>query len=121
MRHSPTNCPSIYNPDFRSYMKTVDLFLVCSAGAGEISVNETCTYSAEDLPDGLSNSYRWEVLDDKNEEDIIGTYATLQNPSANNATITFTRRGIYYVKLYRNHPYRGEMVYSLDVYIVPGE
>ncbi len=119
MRHSPTNCPSIYHSQYRTYFKKVGQIMVCSAGVRQIYVNEACTYSAEDLPIGLTTSYSWEVVDDKNGDSVVGTYATIQNESASSAEVTFTRRGIYYVNLYRTHPNRGEIMYSLDVYVVP--
>lgn len=121
MRHSPTNCPSIYNADYRTYYKKASMIMVCSVGVRQIYVNETCTYYAEDLPARMYDSYRWEVLDDKNGDNVIGTAATICDESSSSATVTFLKRGIYYVNLYRNHPNRGELVYSLDVYVVPTE
>ena len=119
MRHSPKNCPSIYHSNYRSYFKKVNPIIVCSAGVREIYVNETCTYNAEGFPIGLDTSYRWEVVDNKNGDDVVGIYATIQNESDCSADVTFTRRGIYYINLYRTHPDRGEIMYSLDVYVVP--
>ena len=117
MRHSPTNCPSIYHSKYRSYYKKANPIIVCSAGVREIYVNETCTYSAEGSPIGVTTPYRWEVVDNKNGDDVVGIYATIQNESESSADVTFTRRGIYYINLYRTHPDRGEIMYSLDVYV----
>ena len=119
MRHSPTNCPSIYYSKYRSYFKKANPIIVCTAGVREIYVNETCTYSADGLPTGLDTSYRWEVVDNKNGDDVVGIYDTIQNESECSADVTFTRRGIYYINLYRTHANRGEILCSLDVYVVP--
>ncbi|MCR5003696.1 MAG: hypothetical protein K5984_04935 [Bacteroidales bacterium] len=117
MRHSPTYCPSIYHPEYRRYFKKTDLILYCSVGDREVYVNESCTYSAIDIPDGISNTYHWDVVNNKNQESALGTYASIKNATPQSAIVTFKKAGIYDIRLYRSHPDRGQMVYEWEAYV----
>lgn len=117
MRHSPTDCPSIYNASYQSYYRPCDLILQCSAGIGTVSVYQSCTYSAVDIPLGISSSYSWSVVDPKGEE-TIGIHAFVQNATASSAQISFNHTGTYEITLTRYHPYRGTMFYTYEALVI---
>ena len=116
MRHSPTDCPSIYYASYQSYYHPCNLILQCSAGIGTVLVNQSCTYSAIDIPLGISSSYSWSVIDPKGEE-TIGVHAIVQNSTGASAQITFNQTGTYEITLTRYHPYRGTMYYTYEALV----
>ena len=124
MRHSPTYCPAIYCPNYRSYFRTKNYYglLSCSAGIGEIQVGESCTYTTPfvGLPYGYT-SYIWDVYDSKNDESVLGTYATITNSFTDNngfnAEISISKRGIYYVRFKILHPLHNNLISTWEALV----
>jgi hypothetical protein len=116
MRHAPTDCPPDYYPYYRRYYHDCTFILTCTNMYGELSIGVSEVFWPTEVPAGTSStSYSWHVYDDKNGDDVIGTWASLQNASADSATISFTKIGSYMVELQRYHPNRGWLFYSLMV------
>lgn len=100
MLHSPDYCP--YVPARKYYSKKVyaNNKLECSIWNRGVYVGEVANYYLTNdtaTPYGNGLDYRWSIVDNKNEEDVIGTIAniTINGPNAN---ISFNRSGIYIIR-----------------------
>lgn len=117
VRHSPTDCPAEYFPSYRLFFRPCIFSLHLTGDCGILDVGVSYYFDAPEMALGVSSSFEWRVTDDKYGEDVVGTWATVQNATGTSADITITKAGNYHIELHRYHPNRGELVYTIEEFV----